>query len=64
MPESSEAVGGTMTRACGWPLADEYTLTVVRSEGDPTPLSRTYSLKMNSHVNAGQQSNIVFKRSY
>jgi hypothetical protein len=34
------------------------------SHRDPTPLSRTYSLKMNSHVNAGQQSNIIFKRNY
>ena len=42
----------------------EYTLTVVRSQGDPTALSRTYSLKMNSYVNAGQQSNIIFKRNY
>jgi LysM repeat protein len=42
----------------------EYTLTVVRSQGDPTALSRTYWLKMNSHVNAGQQSNIIFKRNY
>jgi len=42
----------------------EYTLTVVRSQGDPTPLSRTYELKMNSYVNAGQQSNIIFKRNY
>ena len=42
----------------------EYTLTVVRSQGDPTPLSRTYELKMNSYVNAGQQSNIIFRRSY
>jgi len=42
----------------------EYTLTVIRSQGDPTALSRTYWLKMNSHVNAGQQSNIIFKRNY
>ncbi|OGO08420.1 MAG: hypothetical protein A2Y61_03200 [Chloroflexi bacterium RBG_13_60_13] len=42
----------------------EYTLTVVRSQSDPTPLSRTYELKMNSYVNAGQQSNIIFKRNY
>ena len=42
----------------------QYTLTVVRSQGDPTPLSRTYSLKMNSHVAGGQQSNIIFKRNY
>jgi LysM repeat protein len=42
----------------------EYTLTVVRSEADPTPLSPTYDLKMNSHVKAGQQSNIIFKRNY
>jgi LysM repeat protein len=42
----------------------EYTLTVVRSEEDTTALSRTYSLKMNSTVNAGQQSNIIFKRNY
>ena len=42
----------------------EYTLTVIRSQGDPTALSWTYSLKMNSHVNAGQQSNIIFKRNY
>jgi len=42
----------------------EYTLTVVRSQGDPTPLSRTYELKMNSYVNAGQQSNIIFRRNY
>ncbi len=42
----------------------EYTLTVVRSQADPTPLSPTYGLKMNSYVNAGQQSNIIFKRSY
>jgi LysM repeat protein len=42
----------------------EYTLTVVRSQADPTPLSPTYWLKMNSYVNAGQQSNIIFKRSY
>ena len=42
----------------------EYTLTVVRSQGDPTPLSRTYELKMNSYVNAGQQSKIIFRRNY
>ena len=42
----------------------EYTLTVVRSQGDPTPLSPTYGLKMNSYVAAGQQSNIIFKRNY
>jgi len=42
----------------------EYTLTVIRSQADPTALSRTYSLKMNSYVNAGQQSNIIFKRNY
>ena len=42
----------------------DYTLTVIRSQGDPTALSRTYSLKMNSYVNAGQQSNIIFKRNY
>lgn len=41
-----------------------YTLTVVRSQGDPTPLSPTYSLKMNSLVGGGQQSNIIFKRNY
>jgi LysM repeat protein len=42
----------------------EYTLTVVRSQGDPTALSRTYSFRMNSHVAGGQQSNIIFKRNY
>ena len=42
----------------------EYTLTVVRSQGDPTPLSPTYGLKMNSYVAGGQQSNIIFKRNY
>ncbi len=42
----------------------DYTLTVVRSQGDPTALSKTYSLRMNSHVAGGQQSNIIFKRSY
>ena len=42
----------------------EYTLTVVRSEGDPTPLSPTYWFRMNSHVAGGQQSNIIFKRNY
>ena len=42
----------------------EYTLTVVRSQADPTPLSPTYGLKMNSYVAAGQQSNIIFKRNY
>lgn len=42
----------------------EYTLTVVRSQEDPTPLSPTYDLEMNSHENAGQQSNITFKRNY
>jgi len=42
----------------------EYTLTVVRSQGDPTPLSPAYGLKMNSYVAGGQQSNIVFKRNY
>jgi LysM repeat protein len=42
----------------------EYTLTVIRSEGDTTALSPTYSLKMNSFVNAGQQSNIIFRSSY
>ena len=42
----------------------EYTLTVVRSQGDPTPLSPTYSFRMNSHVAGGQQSNIIFKRNY
>ena len=41
-----------------------YTLTVVRGQGDPTPLSPTYQLKMNSFVNGGQQSNIVFQRNY
>jgi hypothetical protein len=34
------------------------------SHRDPTLLTRTYSLKMNSHVNAGQQSSIIFKRNY
>ena len=42
----------------------EYTLTVIRSQGDPTPLSPTYGLKMNSYVAGGQQSNIIFKRNY
>jgi len=42
----------------------EYTLTVVRSEGDPTTLSKAYALKMNSYVGGGQQSNIIFKRNY
>ena len=42
----------------------EYTLTVIRSQGDPTPLSPTYSFRMNSHVAGGQQSNIIFKRNY
>jgi LysM repeat protein len=42
----------------------EYTLTVIRSEGDSTALSPTYWLKMNSFVNAGQQSTIIFKRNY
>jgi murein DD-endopeptidase MepM/ murein hydrolase activator NlpD len=42
----------------------EYTLTVVRSQADPSALSATYSLKMNSFVKAGQQSNIIFRRSY
>jgi LysM repeat protein len=42
----------------------DYTLTVVRSQGDPTALSKTYSLRMNSHVAGGQQSNIIFKRNY
>lgn len=41
-----------------------YTLTVVRSQGDPTPLSQTYQFKMNAYAKAGQQSNIVFQRSY
>jgi len=41
-----------------------YTLTVVRGQGDPTPLSPTYQLKMNSFVRGGQQSNIVFQRNY
>ena len=42
----------------------EYTLTVIRSQGDPTALSPTYGLKMNSYVAGGQQSNIIFKRNY
>jgi len=41
-----------------------YTLTVVRGQGDPTPLSPTYQLKTNSFVGGGQQSNIVFERNY
>jgi len=32
------------------------------SRRDPTPLTGTYWLKMNSHVNAGEQSKIIFKR--
>ncbi len=42
----------------------EYTLTAVRSEGDPTPLSPTYWFRMNSHVAGGQQSNMIFRRNY
>ncbi|HUS69915.1 MAG TPA: LysM peptidoglycan-binding domain-containing protein [Anaerolineae bacterium] len=42
----------------------EYTLTVIRSQGDPTALSLTYWLKMNSYVNAGQQSNMILRRNY
>jgi LysM repeat protein len=41
-----------------------YTLTVVRSQSDPTPLSPTYSFKMKSYATAGQQWNIVFQRNY
>ena len=41
----------------------EYTLTVMRNEGDPTPLSPTYWFRMNSHLAGGQQSNIIFKRN-
>jgi LysM repeat protein len=42
----------------------DYTLTVVRSSGNPTPLSPTHEFKMNSYATAGQQSNIVFQRNY
>jgi len=34
------------------------------SHRDPTPLSRTYWLKMNSYVNAGQRWSIIFKRNF
>lgn len=40
-----------------------YTLTVVRGQNDPTPLSPTYEFKMNSFVQGGQQSNIVFQHN-
>lgn len=42
----------------------DYTLTVVRSQGDPTPLSATSTFKMNSLAKAGQQSGIIFQRNY
>lgn len=42
----------------------EFTLTVVRSQGDPTPLSPTYQLKMKSYAKGGQQTNIIFQRTY
>lgn len=45
-------------------LFGPYTLTVVRSQADPAPLSATHQFKMNSYVKAGQQSNIVFQRNY
>jgi len=41
----------------------EYTLTVVRSKGDPTSLSPVYNLKMNAYTR-GQQTNIIFQRTY
>jgi LysM repeat protein len=40
-----------------------YTLTVVRGQNDPAPLSPTYDFKMNSFVTGGQQSNIVFQHN-
>jgi LysM repeat protein len=42
----------------------EYSLTVLRSQADPTPLSPTYQFRMNSMATAGQQSNIVFQANY
>jgi hypothetical protein len=39
----------------------EYTLTVVRSQGDPTPLSPTYSLGGTSAMK-GQHTGILFRR--
>jgi hypothetical protein len=45
-------------------LEVSQTSEVSRGQGDPTPLSRTYSFRMNSHVAGGQQSNVIFKRNY
>jgi hypothetical protein len=42
----------------------EYTLTVVRGQGDPTPLSPPLRDKMNSYIGGGQQTNIVFQRNH
>jgi hypothetical protein len=39
----------------------EYTLTVVRSQGDPTPLSATYPLGGGSALK-GQHTLIIFRR--
>jgi hypothetical protein len=46
-------------------MIGEYKLTVVRGQGDPTPLSQTYAdFKMRACQKAGQQSNIIFQRNY
>ena len=39
----------------------EYTLTVVRSQGDPTPLSASYRLGGGSALK-GQHTGIIFRR--
>jgi LysM repeat protein len=45
-------------------LFGSYTLTVLRSDTNPTPLSETYEFKMNSYVKGGQQSNVIFQKNY
>lgn len=43
------------------PAFGEYTLTVVRSQGDPTPLSETYPLGGGSALK-GQHTGMIFRR--
>lgn len=45
-------------------LFRQYTLTIVRSPGDQTPLSAPLEEKMNSYTRGGQQTNIIFQRNY
>jgi hypothetical protein len=41
----------------------DYTLTVVRSQGDPTPLSISYQIG-GSAAGKGQHTGIIFRRKY